>query len=64
MIDFVITSDAGRIGEMWWFNSDQRVFTPTWGGDHIFPGVLCRQWGTFGFGRRVKIHLQSVEDQN
>ena len=46
---FVITSDYGRIGPFWWFNSDTRIFRM--GG--LLYSYECVEWGRFGIGRNV-----------
>jgi len=59
MTDFVIGSDAGRIGQFWWFNSDTRVRRFALGtAPHIaLEGLPVVKWGTFGFGRDLAINL-------
>jgi hypothetical protein len=49
MIDFTITSDHGRIGPLWWFNSD-RIPGPL--SDN--SSLIARRWGTFGFGPSIR----------
>lgn len=54
-----ITSNGGRIGELWWFNSrtTPKRFTLTPG-----PWALWAiRWGTFGVGRDVRISLEACE---
>ena len=51
MIDFNITSDGGRIGPLWWINSD-RIQRRRYSFGHT------RRWGTFGFGRSVRFMLE------
>jgi hypothetical protein len=63
-----IDSDQGRIGELWWVNSDQRPVAK------MIPavigildlGMLVRarliRWGTFGLGRHIKIEMESLDD--
>ena len=53
MIAFIIHSDHGRIGPLWWFNSN-RISRP-WPGAANF---YARRWGTFGFGRSVRFMLE------
>jgi hypothetical protein len=53
MIAFTITSDHGRIGPLWWFNSN-RIPRPL-SDDPLF---IARRWGTFGFGRSVRFMLE------
>jgi hypothetical protein len=56
-----IDSDQGRIGELWWINSQpsRKVYA----GD-IFPGLrrMVVLWGTCGIGRNVKISMEPVND--
>ncbi len=50
MKHFAITSDYGRIGPFWWFNSDTwRVYRR--GG--LLYSYECVEWGRFGIGRNV-----------
>ena len=63
-----IDSDQGRIGELWWVNSDQRPVSK------MIPavigildlGMLVRvrliRWGTFGLGRHIKIEMEPLDD--
>ena len=53
MTTFTITSDHGRIGLLWWVNSN-RIPLPTL---DYFP-VTVRRWGSFGFGRSVQFTLE------
>lgn len=61
MIDFNIDSDAGRIGQFWWFNSNnvERLYM-----GNVSPWVnkWCIRWGTFGFGRNVRMFLEPLND--
>jgi hypothetical protein len=45
----LITSDYGRIGPLWWFNSD-RIPGPL--SDN--SSLIARRWGTFGFGPSIR----------
>jgi hypothetical protein len=51
---FFIDSDMGRIGPFWWFNSDNVEVFPE-DGSWI-------TWGTCGFGRRVHIYVEFLDD--
>ena len=51
-----IKSDLGRIGEIWWFNSDPA--TPIW---VPLVRLRCVRWGTFGFGRNVRMFFEPIE---
>jgi hypothetical protein len=53
MIAFTITSDCGRIGPLWWFNSN-RIPRPL---SNNSP-ILIRSWGAFGFGRNVRFMVE------
>ena len=55
-----IDSNCGRIGELWWVNSDPTVvpLEHAWSGFHLL-GVGVR-WGTFGFGRDIRIHYEPI----
>ncbi len=53
MIAFIINSDHGRIGPLWWFNSN-RIPRPVFDDTTI----TARRWGTFGFGRSVHFMLE------
>ncbi len=52
-LTFIITSDHGRIGPLWWFNSN-RIPRPFSG----VTNITVRRWGTFGFGRAVRFMLE------
>jgi hypothetical protein len=54
MITFTITSDYGRIGPLWWFNSNR---IPHQAAAGCLVGTY-RRWGTFGFGRSVRFMLE------
>jgi hypothetical protein len=53
MIAFTIHSDYGRIGPLWWFNSNR--IPRQWSDNSPF---LARRWGTFGFGRNVRFMVE------
>jgi hypothetical protein len=59
----IISSDHGRIGELWWINADTSVRTTQ--GDPLGLGIQREfhaiRWGTFGFGREIRIHLQDID---
>jgi hypothetical protein len=48
-----ITSDHGRIGPLWWFNSNRIPRQAAEG-----CPIVTRRWGTFGFGRHVRFMLE------
>lgn len=62
----IINSNGGRIGELWWFNSEpgnpREVSLPSIG--TIATGMVVRRrivrWGTCGFGRDVTIDWELV----
>ena len=64
MTDLYIDSEQGRIGELWWFNSDTkpRRFNTGTAPHPALEGVPLIQWGTFGFGRNVSILLKPSDD--
>jgi hypothetical protein len=47
-MNFTITSDHGRIGPFWWFNSDTSLRTYTMALFQV--GLLYTRWGTCGIG--------------
>lgn len=59
-----IDSDQGRIGEIWWFNSDPRPvempLTLTIAGNDTGLKVNRKmvRWGTFGIGRHVQVRME------
>jgi hypothetical protein len=63
-----INSNGGRIGNLWWFNSDQQPRTAllpvTFGiidtGLMLNRKVVC--WGTSGFGLNVRIAVEVLDD--
>jgi hypothetical protein len=64
MADFIsISSEGGRIGEMWWFNSNTkpRRFDPGHAPHIALEGIRLIQWGTFGLGRHVSILLEPLD---
>ena len=60
MTNFYIDSNTGRIGRLWWFNSDPA--TPFWTGN-FSPWVKrwCVRWGTFGYGGDVKVFFKPID---
>jgi len=63
-----IDSEQGRIGELWWINSDPQPvskFVPLVIGIIDF-GVVVKQrlirWGTFGFGGHISITMEPIDD--
>ena len=62
MTNLHIDSTSGRIGQLWWINSDP---TPTpletvWSGWHL--SALGIRWGTCGFGRDIRVHYKPIDD--
>ena len=54
-----IDSDQGRIGELWWINSDQS--TPR---RLELPGLArldLFHWGTCGIGRDIRIAMEPID---
>jgi hypothetical protein len=58
-----IDSDQGRIGELWWINSDpsttHRVAVP-FAGARVHLDLY--RWGTCGYGRDIKVWLEPIND--
>jgi hypothetical protein len=56
-----IDSDQGRIGELWWINSQPSV--KIYGGN-IVQGLrqIFVLWGTCGYGRDIKVWLEPIDD--
>lgn len=64
-----IDSDQGRIGELWWINSDQQPI------EKSIPavigildlGMMVRvrlvRWGTWGLGRNIRIVMEPINDR-
>jgi len=61
MTYFSIDSEGGRICQFWWFNSNN--VDRLWMGN-VAPWVnkWCIRWGTFGFGRNVRMFLEPLND--
>ena len=63
-----IDSEQGRIGELWWINSDPQPvskFVPLVIGMVDFGAVVKQRlirWGTFGFGRNISIAMEPIDD--
>lgn len=63
-----IDSEQGRIGEIWWINSDQKPVK------RLIPAVVgfidlgmmisaqLIRWGSFGFGRHIRITMEPIDD--
>lgn len=68
MTDFSIDSEAGRIGQFWWINSNQQPI------EHFIPAVVgildlgmmvkakLIRWGTCGCGRTIRVDLEPLDD--
>jgi hypothetical protein len=56
-----IDSDQGRIGELWWINSQPSVKIH---GKHVIPGLrrMFVLWGTCGIGRDITVWLEPIND--
>jgi len=63
-----IDSEQGRIGELWWINSDPQPvskFVPVVIGLVDFGAVVKQKlvrWGTFGIGRNICIAMEPIDD--
>jgi hypothetical protein len=53
---FVITSDYGRIGPLWWFNSNTQIHPIRVG----FRTLLVVEWGTCGSDHDFEVEYQVV----
>jgi hypothetical protein len=63
-----IDSDQGRIGELWWINSDLQPI------EKYIPAVIgilelgmvmkarLIRWGTCGVGRNVRVYMEPIDD--
>ena len=65
----IINCEGGRIGELWWFNSEpgtpREAFVPVTLGIIEIGMVIKRRivrWGTCGFGRDVTINWEPIDD--
>lgn len=60
MSEFIrIDSDQGRIGNLWWVNSDQSTLRRMPFDVAGFRVHLdCFHWGTFGFGKKIRIAFE------
>ena len=62
-----IDSNQGRIGPLWWVNSDQQprtaLLTVTCGRHNIRSTVTQKsvRWGTFGIGRNIRIVMEAAK---
>lgn len=63
-----IDSDQGRIGELWWINSDPQPiekFIPAIVGI-VDLGIVVKarliRWGTYGIGRHIRIAIEPIDD--
>jgi hypothetical protein len=63
-----IDSEQGRIGELWWINSDPQPvskFVPLVIGLVDFGAVVKQRlirWGTCGLGRNVRVYMEPIDD--
>lgn len=58
-----VDSDCGRIGELWWVNSDPTVIPleRVMGIFHLSASGI--RWGTFGFGRDITINYEPISEE-
>jgi len=56
-----IDSNQGRIGELWWINSQPSVKIH---GNEIIRGLrgMFVLWGTCGIGRDIRVAMEPVND--
>lgn len=64
----VVDSEQGRVGELWWINSDPqpvKKMIPAVVGlidlGMMIPARLIR-WGSFGFGHHIRITMEPIND--
>lgn len=55
-----IDSQQGRIGPLWWFNTDPRPIASERLFDGAIQGRRFIRWGTCGWGRDVRINYEDV----
>ena len=58
-----IDSDQGRIGELWWINSEPSVTRRVafdFAGAHVHLDLY--RWGTCGIGRDIRVAMEPVND--
>ena len=58
-----IDSDQGRIGELWWINSEPSVkhrvdFGFDFAGNRVLVNLV--RWGTCGIGRDIRVAMEPV----
>ena len=65
-MSIIIDCECGRIGELWWINSEPG--TPIERSTEFLPGIHIRRrlirWGTFGFGRHLRMTLEPINDHS
>jgi len=69
MVDFYLDFDTGRIGNLWWINSDHQPiedFIPVMIGNLAFGDSVVKakliRWGTCGYGRNIRVNLEPLDD--
>lgn len=55
-----ISPDAGRIGPLWWFNSDPRPVPSERLFDGAIQGRRFIRWGTAGVGTNVRVNYEEA----
>ena len=62
----IIDCECGRIGNLWWINSEPG--TPIERSKEFLPGIYISRrlvrWGTFGFGRHLRMTLEPINDHH
>ena len=62
----IIDSECGRIGELWWINSEPG--TPIQHSMEFVPGIHIRRrlirWGAVGIGRHLRMTLEPINDHH
>ena len=61
MTNFHIDSEGGRIGQLWWRNSNN-VDRLWMGNVHPWIKKWCIRWGTCGFGGHFRFFMQPLND--
>lgn len=63
-----IDSEQGRIGELWWINSDPQPIKKSIPAviGILDLGMMVRarfiRWGTWGLGRNIRIVMEPIDD--
>lgn len=55
-----INAQGGRIGPLWWFNSDPRPIASERLFDGAIQGRRFIRWGSCGWGRNVRMAIEEA----